>query len=136
MSCVLAKIAINKFPSNLIHFDFLCSVPLFPSRKNERGFNQSFLLAQEIGRLWEIPATDKLLIRTRKTIPQADLKKEEREKNVKNAFGLSGDIKLTGQSIALVDDVSTTGSTLSECAKILKRAHAKFVYGIVIAHGS
>lgn len=136
LSGVLAKILVNKFPQHLIYFDFLCSVPLYPSRQKERGFNQSFSLAQHIGRAWRIPATDKLLVRTKKTVPQADLKKEERLKNVKDAFSLSKNIDLIGKSIGLIDDVSTTRSTLLECAKILKRAHAKFVYGIVVAHGS
>src|SRR3989338_6970742 len=136
LSEVLAKILVYKFPTHLIHFDFLCSVPLYRSREKERGFNQSFLLAKHMGRIWAIPGTDKLLVHTKKTVPQADLKKEDREKNVKDAFSLSRDINLTDRSIGLVDDVSTTRSTLVECAKILKRAHAKFVYGIVIAHGS
>lgn len=114
-------------------FDFLVPVPLSKERFNNRGFNQAEKLAQYINRKLVLNC----LIRTRNTKPQFDLKLHEREENVKNAFSLSSHQSLvTSRSVCLVDDVATTGSTLSECAKVLKKAGAKKVYAICIARGN
>lgn len=115
-------------------------VPLHPRRLRFRGFNQSALLAEvlanELTPLLDTTIVRNVLLRTRYTKPQMKTHtKEERLKNLLGAFAL--DTKsislLQGKSIWLIDDVSTTGTTLEECATILKNAGAKSVFGIVVA---
>lgn len=79
-----------------------------------------------------------MLVRTRKTTPQFDLKYEERQENVKGAFSLNQRLNtnnLSGLSFCLVDDVATTGSTIFECAKVLKKSGAENVWAICLARG-
>lgn len=113
----------------------LVPVPLHRSRENWRGFNQS----QEIGKLiaqkmnWKfIPD---LLIRAEKTIPQAGLSRSERIVNLKNVFVLNEKYKtiLRAWPIIIFDDVSTTGTTLKEAGKVLKRARFTKVWGLTVA---
>lgn len=115
-------------------------VPLHPRRLRFRGFNQSELLAETLSRMLapglDIPVMPSALLRTRYTKPQMQTKsRQERLHNLKNAFALAKDAKknIRGKSLWLVDDVATTGTTLEECAKLLKRQGAKEVYGIVLA---
>lgn len=129
-------------------FDYLVPVPLAPEREAERGFNQAEKLATTLepyvatrGRVLQHPSKSEvasLLKRVRETQPQFDLEYEERKVNVKGAFGISGEwgnISLRGKSLCLVDDVSTTGATIFECVKVLKRAGAKKVWAICAARG-
>ncbi len=110
-------------------FDYLVPVPLFSSRYQKRGFNQSEKLAKYL----DFPVFN-CLKRTRDTKPQFDLKREDRLKNVQNAFALKQ--KLPAGNFCLIDDVATTGATLSECAKVLKKAGASKIYAICIARGN
>lgn len=98
--------------------DLLLPLPLHPSRLASRGFNQAAEIARMISRLHDIPMNADCLTRTRATSPQAALPLKERPGNVRGAFECSAD--LGGQRILLVDDVMTSGSTLRECARILK----------------
>ena len=114
----------------------LVPVPLHPSRKRWRGFNQSELLGKIIARRLGIKFCPDLLKRTRNTIPQTGLKKENRLKNIKGAFEINKDyskFKIHNSKFLLFDDVWTTGGTMRECAKVLKRNNAKFVWGLTIA---
>ncbi len=110
--------------------DVLVPVPLHPGRYSERGFNQ----AEEIGRVAArrsgIPLRH-LLVRVRPTAPQTELDEEERRRNVRDAFAVRG--AAAGLRVLLVDDVVTTGSTLRECARALRRAGARDVYAAVVA---
>lgn len=112
----------------------LVPVPLHKEKLFERGFNQSELLARELSKLLTIPITDKLLVKTKTTVSQAGLGRKERLKNVDNAFHVTISLKKS-DTIVLIDDVVTTGSTLSACAKALKKAGAGKVYGVTLAHG-
>ena len=106
-------------------------VPLHPRREYERGFNQADDLARHLG-----PPVIKLLTRVRHTPSQIDLPKDERQQNVKGAFALAPDARrlLPEACIAvLVDDVSTTGSTLDACARVLKTAGVKEVRALTAA---
>lgn len=105
---------------------FLIPVPLHRARLKKRGFNQSFLLAQELGRLIGVE-TREILWRTRDTVPQVGLGRDERAKNVRGAFAIQSDSRRAkadwkGARLLLIDDVFTTGATLGEAAKVLQRA--------------
>ena len=109
----------------------LVPVPLHKSRLRSRGYNQSALLAREVSRLTGIPVMDALVVRAIDTQPQTALSREERLTNVAEAFSAVKD--LSGMKITLIDDVATTGSTLSACAHSLKEAGAVYVEGVVLA---
>jgi ComF family protein len=106
-------------------FDLIIPVPLHIKRLRERGFNQSLLLANAIGKRQGIPVDPYILKRTRWTVPQVNLTGRERKVNVKGAFEVCGDVR--EKRILIVDDVYTTGATVSECSKVLKRSGAKEV---------
>jgi len=108
-------------------------VPLHPKRLRERGFNQSLLLARYITAESDLDLDFLSLRRIRYTQPQIGLKKDERRKNVRKAFGLMHPKVVKGRTVLLVDDVTTTGNTLNECARILHRAGAKDIYCAVLA---
>lgn len=110
-------------------FDYLVPVPLAPERLTQRGFNQAEKLAKNL----KLAPVLNCLKRTRETKPQFDLKYKERKINVRNAFAVNRDCH--DKSLCLVDDVATTGVTLSECAKALKKAGASKVYAICVARG-
>jgi len=101
--------------------DLVLPVPLHPQRLKERGFNQSGLLAGELARKLRVPVSFNVIVRKNRTEPQTRLNRKERLKNVKGAFELSGAQAMRGRRILLVDDVFTTGTTLSECARTLKK---------------
>lgn len=127
------------------NFHYFVPVPLSASRERKRGFNQAEKLAQQLYKVFSIQysatkvkAVANLLIRARDTRPQFELKFAERKTNLKDAFTLSPKLlnnNLNDLSFCLVDDVATTGATLFECTKVLKKAGAKNVYAITIARG-
>jgi ComF family protein len=104
-------------------------VPLHPSRRRERGFNQARDLARHLG----LPVVE-ALARVRRTAPQTELSAEERRTNLDGAFATSRRVrKLIGATIVLVDDVSTTGATLEACAQTLRNAGVKEVLALTAA---
>lgn len=109
------------------------SVPLHVRKLRERGFDQSYLIAEEAARRLRIPHRDGLLKRIKETEPQAKKKRGQRRENIRGAFqaGLPGGI--LGRDILLVDDVFTTGSTVDEAARVLKRAGARRVFVFTLA---
>lgn len=110
-------------------------VPLHKKRILERGFNQSVLLGKIVAEEMNFIFNDTVLSRVHSTEPQAQLNKKDRERNIINAFSVSGDFNFYGKNVILVDDVSTTCSTLNECAKVLKTRNCSTVWGLVIARG-
>ena len=113
-------------------FDVIIPVPLHPARERERGFNQAVLLAELLRS--HIPARMKpMLERTRYTTTQTAFDRAERMENLHGAFRLrkSGDVR--NLHVLLIDDVLTTGSTLSECARVLKKAGAISVHAATAA---
>ena len=111
--------------------DIVVPVPLHWRRRIKRGFNQSYLLAKEL-RLSQIPiSTD--LVRVRHTKQQWDLNSAQRRRNVKGAFGVRKGHLFAGKTVALIDDITTSGATLAECAKTLKQAGAQKVIASVLA---
>lgn len=109
-------------------------VPLDNRRLRERGFNQSKLLARRIARELKVPVIDTLK-KTARTKHQNELSREERLMNLRGAFKARPDVDLTDKVIMLVDDVMTTGATLSECSKALRGAGVKEVRCFTLARG-
>jgi ComF family protein len=110
----------------------LVPVPLHKKRMHERGFNQANILCEHLGRLLKINVETKMIRRVRNTKSQQKLSKTERLSNVIGAFKCNAN-SLSGKQIILVDDVSTSGATLIECAKVLKSAGAKSVHALTVA---
>lgn len=113
--------------------DFLVPVPLHPARRRERGFNQSRLLARDLAGLRGMKVLGGCLVKARNVPPQAGLHAAAREANVKGAYGLRRRGKVEGKTLLLVDDVTTTGATLRECARVLIEAGAKEVRALTLA---
>jgi ComF family protein len=114
-------------------YDFIAPVPLHAARARWRWFNQSLLLAAALPEAARLPLAPELLFRNRNTPPQASLPRRARLDNVKNAFSLSPNAQVDGKKILLIDDVATTGATLSECARPLKEAGAAVVDAACLA---
>jgi ComF family protein len=118
---------------NPVHGEVLVPVPLHSRRLRERGYNQSNLLAQELGKLIDIPVIDGSLRRIKDSLPQARTTTiDERRENVEEAFACQ-DKELKAKNIILVDDVCTSGATLEACAVALKAGGAISVWGFTLA---
>jgi ComF family protein len=113
-------------------FDVIVPVPLHPARQRERGFNQAALLADLLSVRVAIRRRS-LLERIRYTTTQTAFDRAERMENLHNAFRLRKNMDVRGLRVLLVDDVLTTGSTLSECARVLKGAGATSVHAAMAA---
>ncbi len=110
--------------------DVIIPMPLADARLRERGFNQAQEIAREVARITRIALLPRACRKVRDTAPQAALPWKARAKNVRNAFVCDADF--TGQHVAVVDDVMTTGATLNELARNLKKAGATRVTGLVV----
>jgi competence protein ComFC len=120
------------FMSVLPSITAISAIPLHSLKLRARGYNQAELLAKELGKKLHLPYQE-LLIRTKQTPSQVGLKKEDRKTNIIGAFLSRSNQKDTGCNILLVDDVLTTGATVSEAAKVLKKSGVKSVYGVTLA---
>ena len=110
--------------------DRVAPVPLHYKREGKRGYNQCLLVAKHLCRRTGLALGDGLLIKVKDTAQQARLSEAGRKRNLKNAFSASDEVK--GLKILLLDDVRTSGATLTECAKTLKKAGAEKVYAYTI----
>ena len=113
--------------------DLLVPVPLHYARLLKRKYNQSGLLAGELGRLTGLSVDYQALQKHKHTRPQVEFSGQERLKNVKGVFSVKHIEKIKGKRILLIDDVMTTGATLKECALALKKAGAKSVDALTVA---
>jgi competence protein ComFC len=131
----LAKFLIELCRSHKLNerIDCVVPVPLHPTRFRERNFNQSELLGREIGACFSLPVLNRTLIRFRNTPSQTGLSGEERMRNVSDAFQVRKGVTFEGRRCLLVDDVLTTGATMSACRSRLLSAGAAEVYGLALA---
>lgn len=114
-------------------FDLIIPVPLHIRRLRERGFNQSLILARALGKKHRLDVDFSLLKRRKLTLTQTGLDKKERERNIRSAFMVRHPEKLQGKNVILVDDVYTTGATLNECARTLRKAGTVRIAVITLA---
>jgi ComF family protein len=113
--------------------ELVVPVPLHRKRLRQRGFNQSVLLSVVLAKSWHLPISKNNLRRIRWTEPQIHLAVADRMRNVRGAFAVKDPTQIEGKRLVLVDDVYTTGSTVTECARVLRNAGAKEVYVVTIA---
>lgn len=113
--------------------DIIMAVPMHWSRRLMRKYNQAEILAKTLGKKTKIPYNPRVLIRTKYTTRQENKNYTERQANVKNVFSVKNKERIKGKRILLIDDVFTTGATVSNCAKTLKKSGAKAVYVLTIA---
>lgn len=125
----------NVFRSNFIDkYDFIISVPIHKKRFKQRGYNQSELIAKEIGKMCGKSYLKNVLKKSKNIVPQSSLDKLERVRNIKGVFDVGSDIfEIKGKRIAIFDDVFTTGATVNECARMLKENGADYVGVFTIA---
>ena len=129
--------AIAKHLGNIIlrlRADAIIPVPLHKKKLRERGYNQAYLLAREMGKELSIPVIDDLVVRCRYTKPLKILGMQERQNNLKKAFKIAkNDVKL--KTIILVDDIYTTGSTIDEISKLLGEYGVENIYFVTLSAG-
>lgn len=131
----LAKLLIKRLTNHLPSGKkVIIPIPLHYKKQMERGFNQAERLARIISRKFNLPLETKAIKRIKETDSQANLKKKDRLKNIKGAFKIKSAKNIKGRTILLLDDVATTGTTLNEAARVLKKNGARRVWGVVIAH--
>ncbi|MBI4134867.1 MAG: ComF family protein [Candidatus Sungbacteria bacterium] len=136
ISDVLARFIvtyINETRITLPERALLVPIPLHRKRLRERGFNQAEVIAKSLAKALSIPLENNILMRAKYAPPQTTMKtRKEREENAKNLYAVAAPIP-DGATIILVDDVSTTGATLEEAARVLKEARAKQVWAFTAA---
>lgn len=129
---IFAMHLIKLFNQMAWEVDWITAVPLGVVRLKERGYNQASLLAYPLSLATRVPYHSKLLKRVRETASQVKLSVQERQANVAGAFSANSDL-VAGKNVLVIDDVTTTGSTLNACAQALKTAGANHIYGLTLA---
>jgi len=116
--------------------DLIIPVPLHKNDLKERGFNQSVLLSRIIGNYFSIPVKEEVLIKKKLTSSQVNLSKKDRENNILRAFSIDKPEEIKGENILILDDIFTTGSTVEECAKELKKAKVNNIFILTLARST
>jgi ComF family protein len=124
---------IQQYNLDIDQFDLFVPMPLSNVRLRERGYNQSYLLADLLARHFNKPCPDNFLIKFRHTVSQSSLAKKERFTNVQGAFRINSSAKIINTNILIIDDLMTTGATASAAALALKSAKAKKVAILTLA---
>ena len=125
----------KNFFEKLEKYDTIIPVPISNKRLKSRGYNQSLLLAKEISRntSFNLKLQEDCLFKVKDIIEQSKLNKEERAKNIQGVYKLFNEESLYNKKILLVDDIFTTGSTVNECSKVLRKANPKTIGIFTIA---
>ena len=132
LAAPLAQLMIDRLPP-LNSIAVLIPVPLHAGRLREREFNQALLLADRIGRHLSLPVSCDYLIRTSPSPAQTTLPRKERLNNLRGAFAVPRPEAVSGKDILLIDDVFTTGATVNQCAKTLRKAGSGNVYVLTLS---
>ena len=114
---------------------FLVPIPLSRKKLKERGFNQAQEIAKELSLSLKIPLLSDVLLKIKETSAQVELQGKDRQENIKGVFVCQKPDLIKSKKIILIDDVFTTGATMEECARVLKTAGAKEVWGVTVARG-
>ena len=134
---VLGKILADKIRYEDLDFDICVPVPMYAAKEKERGYNQAELIARYAMKALEKPLASHGLVRIRPTAPMNTLNVRERKKNLEKAFAVEAAVaeQIRGRTVLLVDDIYTTGTTMNECARELRKAGAAHVYIAAMASG-
>jgi len=108
--------------------DIIIPIPLHQLKKVERGYNQTYYIAREAGKKLNIPVKQNVVKRIKFTQTQTTMNLAEREENMRDAFSVKKSKEILGKNILIIDDVITTGATISECGKVLLEAGATRIY--------
>ena len=114
-------------------YDIIIPVPISRKRKIKRGYNQTYLISKEIAKNLNLKCENRCLIKYKDTIEQSKLNKAERKTNLKDAYIVVNRKRIKDKNVILLDDIYTTGSTVNECAKVLKAAGANKIGVLAIA---
>lgn len=123
----------EKIYSFLKKYDIILYVPMFKKQEHKRGYNQTYLIAKEIGKTLGVSIEKSNLTKIKDTKKQSTLTKEERKTNVKDAFVIKKPERIVNKKVILFDDIFTTGNTVNECSKVIKMAGAKEIAILTIA---
>ena len=124
----LEFIKINKkICAQIKKYDIIIPVPISKKRLNIRGYNQSDLVAKNLAKIVNIDYSQKVLIKTKDNKPQSEMKQDSRKSNVSGVYKVINKEKINNKKVLIVDDIFTTGSTVDECAKVLKENNAESI---------
>ena len=129
---LLANFLIEIIKESEIDIDIICYIPMIRKDERKRGFNQCKLIANEIGYNLNIPVSN-CIKKVKHTKEQKKLTKEERIKNLIGAFEVTSNEDIKNKRVLLIDDVMTTGATIDECTKVLKKSGVKEIIVLTIA---
>ena len=117
----------KKICAQIKKYDIIIPVPISKKRLNSRGYNQSALIAKKLAKEFSIEYLEKVLIKIKDNTPQSEMKQNTRKSNVKGVYKVISKEKINNKKVLIVDDIFTTGSTVDECAKVLKEHNAESV---------
>ncbi len=123
----------KEFTERLKKYDYIIPVPMFYKNKKIRGYNQTELLTKKMQEKLNVEYCENILIKIKQNKRQSELSEKERKINVKNVYTIQDGEKIKGKNILLVDDIYTTGNTIKECMKELKKAKPNKIDAFVIA---
>jgi ComF family protein len=123
----------RSLPGEASEADLVAPVPLHPKKVRSRGFNQSELLSAAVAAAASLPHRPRLLSKKTPTHSQTGLSRKERRRNLKGTFSLAAGMPVVGCRVLLVDDIFTTGCTVEECARVLRRAGARSIRVLTLA---
>jgi len=130
-----ASLLFKKIHKNIENYDLIIPVPMHRKKIRVRFYNQAALIAGHLSGYSSVPVLHNGLLKTKYHEPQTGLQRSMRQSNVKNSFAINGAYAaaISGKNILLVDDVYTTGATVNECSKVLKRSLCKSVTVVTVA---
>lgn len=133
----IAEILYDKIVTLNFDFDVIIPIPIHRSKNRKRGFNQSEVIAVELGKLCDRPVLKRSLCKIAKTKPMKELRGYERKANIQGSIAVGRQSQqVADKTVLLVDDIYTTGATADECSRVLKGAGAAKVYVISFASGA